>query len=309
MQTSQSDQIPKVGIVILNWRRPHEVLACLESLSVLDYPNYEIVVVDNSPDSDFQRIAKGSLPARCCVVENGQNLGFAGGCNVGIQFLLNRGTDYVLLLNDDTEVSPGLLRVLVETAERDPRIGLLGPKIYYHNRRNVIWSAGGSLTRHGQPGHLRVDEVDEGSPERIRDVDYITGCALFARRALIETVGPLDPRFFAYFEETEWCARARRGGYRVVYVPTAFIWHKIESADRSYSPLYLYLMTRNRLLYLRCSGATPVTIASAALDLLRTALSWSIKPKHSAMKPLAGVLVRGIFDFALGRFGAPPAYL
>jgi GT2 family glycosyltransferase len=271
----------------------------------LDYANYEVVVVDNGRPGEF-RARLADAPQGLTLLENSTNLGFAGGCNVGIEFLLGRGADYVLLLNDDTQVSPTMLRVLVEEAERDPRVGLAGPKIYYHSQPNVIWSAGGALTDHGEPRHLRADEVDGASDEGVCDVDYVSGCALLARRELIEQIGLLDERFFAYFEETEWCARARRADFRIVFVPGARLWHKIEPGQRTHSPLYLYLMTRNRLLFLKCSGAKPTTILRAVNDLLRTAVSWSIKPRHREMRPFSLVIVRGVLDFAIGRFGPPP---
>lgn len=299
---------PRVVIVLLNWRRPAEILACLRSVERLDYPAVDVIVVDNgSHNGSVEEIR--AEHARVWLIENGANLGFAGGCNIGLAASLERGADYVLLLNDDTEVAPDLLRVLVGVAESDDAIGIVGPRIYYFDRPDVIWSAGGTVDRLGQPGHLAVDRVDDGTPTAMRDVDYVTGCAMLIKRRVIETVGPLDERFFAYFEETEWCSRARRAGFRTVVVPDGRVWHKIAASDRGDSPLYIYLMTRNRLLYLRATFAGGVTIARAVLQQLRTAASWFLRPCHRARRTLTWPLLRGVGDYLLGRFGAPPARL
>jgi len=294
-----------VGIVVLNWNRPDHTIACLTSLRELDYPSCEVVVIDNG-SADGSPTAVRRLFPGVAVVENGCNLGFAAGSNVGIAYLVRRGVDYVLLLNDDAEVATDLLGVLVDVAEADPSIGILGPTIYYYDPANVIWSAGGSIDARGRARHLRLGELGDAGLKPVQDVDYVTGCVLLVRREVVERVGALDERFFAYYEEAEWCARARRAGYRVVYVPRARAWHKIDPAARNHSRSYLYLTARNRLLYLRCAGAGLATIALASLDLLRTACSWSLRPKHQTMRPLASALVRGVADFAAGRFGPPP---
>lgn len=298
-------EYPRVAIVVLNWRQVDDTLACLESLRGLDYPCYQVVVVDNgSADGSAERIRE--CFANVKLIENTRNLGFAGGNNIGIDYSLDAGVDYVLLLNSDTEVAPDLLRQLIVAAEADPSIGMLGPKIYYHEKANVIWSAGGTLSRYGEPGHLRVDELDEHQADGVQDVDYVTGCALLVRRDVIKQIGPLDERFFIYFEEAEWCSRARKAGFRVVYVPRATMWHKIRMDARIHSRRYVYLMARNRLLFLRCRGASAWVILVASLDLLRTAASWRLRSRHRELRPMSGAVVHGVGDFLRGRFGEPP---
>jgi len=299
-------RIPHVSVILLNWNQPEFTLDCLKSLQGVDYPAHDVIVVDNgSVDGSPARI-RAAFPD-ITLIENRENLGFAAGNNVGIEYALRHGADYVLLLNNDTEVAPNLLTSLVEAAESDSRIGAVGPKIYYYDHADVIWSAGGAVNRFGEPSHLHENEVDTDEADAPRYVDYVTGCALMVRREVIEALGPLDARFFIYFEETEWCARMRRAGFRIVYVPQARMWHKISMTARTTSRRYLYLMTRNRLLYLRLTGADPLALCGAAIDLLRTALSWSLKPRHRGMRPYSTALLHGMLDFAIGRFGAPPA--
>ncbi len=298
------DPRPRVWVVIVNWNGREDTLACLRSLESLDYRGHDVLVVDNGSQDGSVEAIRASFPS-VTVMENGRNLGFAGGNNVGIAHAVDRGADYVLLLNSDTEVAPGLLSALVEVGEADPTVGMLGPKIYYYDAPNVIWSAGGTVDAWGRTGHLRADEPDDGSPEGVRLVDYVTGCAILVKRCVVERIGAFDERFFAYFEETEWCARARRAGYKVAYVPSGVVWHKIQPNARGASRFYIYMMARNRLLYLRASGARSSALAAASLDLLRTAAAWSLRPRHAPRRAYAGALVKGVADFAMGRFGPP----
>jgi len=302
------DKSPHVGIVTLNWNQLHDTTVCLSSLGRLEYPSFEVVLVDNGSVDGSPGLIRQRFPG-ITVIENGRNLGFAAGNNVGIAELIRRGADYVLLLNNDTEVAPNFLRVLVEAAESIPAAGILGPTVFYFDPPDVIWSAGGSIDRYGRPRHLEVDRRDAGTLEPVREVDYVTGCAMLVKKDVIDRVGVLNERFFMYFEESEWCARARKAGFRVVHVSGARIWHKIAPSARAQSCRYLYLMARNRLLYLQCCHASPWIVAIAALDLLRTAASWRLRRRHKDKRALSGALVRGVRDYALGHLGAPPARL
>jgi GT2 family glycosyltransferase len=298
---------PRVGIVVLNWNQPTDTLACLESLRHVSYPAYQVILVDNGSTDGSPALVRERHPD-VTLIQNPTNLGFAGGNNVGIARALRDEADYVMLLNNDTELAPEMLRTLVDVAEGDPTIGVVGPKIYYYDEASVIWSAGGGVDKLGQPWHYQADQVDDGSRQHNEDVDYVTGCAILVKRGVIDAIGALDERFFIYFEETEWCARARRAGYRVVYVPSARMWHKIQPTARPLSRRYLYLMTRNRLLYLRCSKASPVTTIRAMLDVVRTAAAWRLRSRHRQMRPFAGTLLLALRDFLRGRFGAPPSW-
>jgi GT2 family glycosyltransferase len=301
-----TDKTPHVSIILLNWNQPEFTLACLKSLERVDYPSFDVIVIDNGSVDGSPAQIRAAFP-HIELIENGRNMGFAGGNNVGVRRALDNGADYLLLLNNDTEVAADLLSKLVAVGESDPRIGAVGPKIYYFDHANVIWSGGGAVDGRGQPRHLRENEVDSGFDEQVEDVDYVTGCAFMVKRAVVERVGVLDERFFIYFEETEWCSRIKRAGFRIVYVPQAQMWHKISMVQRTTSRRYLYLMTRNRLLYLRLSGAGLQNIALATIDLLRTVASWTLKPEHREMRPYSTALVRGMWHFAVGRYGAPPA--
>lgn len=222
---------PRVAIVVLTWNGKALTLACLESVTLLDYEAIEIIVVDNGSTDGTAEAVRARYGDRVTIVENSSNLGFSRGNNVGIRRALANGADLVLLLNNDTTVDRALIRRLVDVIQGSSEIGIVGPKIYYASPADRIWFAGGevSLSR-GLARHIGIREKDKGQFDSIRDVDYITGCALMASREVFTVVGDLDPVFAAYYEDVDFCMRARRTGFRVVYVPAGKVWHKISAS-------------------------------------------------------------------------------
>jgi GT2 family glycosyltransferase len=296
---------PSVVIIILNWNGVDDTLDCIESLRQLDYKRCEIVVVDNGSTDGSVPTLRRRFP-EVGLIEMNENLGYTGGNNVGLRYALARGADYALLLNNDTEVAPDFLRRLVEAAESDPIIGIAGATIYYHERPDVIWSAGGAIDwRRGSTCMVGLNEPDKGQfGTEPRTVDFVTGCVLLVRRGVIEQVGLLDERFFAYYEEGEWCVRARRAGFKVVHVPQAKVWHKIPLDARASSTLAHYYMTRNRLLFLKATGAdwrvwTYVLLA----EYLRTLISWTVSARWRHKRPQRTAMLRAIADAGRGRWG------
>src|SRR6185437_6497170 len=154
---------PKVSIIVLTWNSYEITRDCLLSLRKVDYPNFEVVLVDNgSADSSPETLAR-EFP-EVTLIRNPKNLGFTGGNNVGMRNVLSRGTDYVLLLNNDTVVAPDFLAELVEVAESNPRIGVLNPKIYYFEPSDVIWYGGGTHKPWWSfPKHLGLLQQDNGA--------------------------------------------------------------------------------------------------------------------------------------------------
>ena len=297
--------IPRVTILILNWNGLQDTLACLASLQCVKYPNFDILVVDNGSCDGSTTVIRERFP-EVRVIENERNLGFTGGNNVGLRHLA-QGVDYVLLLNNDTEVAPDFLGRLVDVAEADPGIGIVGPKIYYHEQPVVIWSAGGTIDwQRGKSRMLELDELDEGQSGVVpREVDFVSGCALLVKRAVLEQIGLLDERFFAYYEEIEWCVRAKREGFKIVHVPRAKVWHKIPLDARDSSPIVQYYMSRNRILFLKATGA-PCWVYMQVLfaEYLPRIISWSVKPRWRHKRSHRAALIRAIADAGLGRWGA-----
>jgi GT2 family glycosyltransferase len=299
---------PRVLIIVLTYNGVELTLQCLESLGRVTYPAFDVLVADNlSVDQTPQRVRAQFPDVR--VVENGANLGFAAGNNVGLQIGLTEGYDYLLLLNNDTEVAPDFLTQLVEVAESNQQIGVVGPLIYYHERPDLIWSAGGFVDWRNGVTPMRTNEVDTGQYQGITDVDFVTGCALLIRRAALEQAGPLDERFFMYYEETEWCVRIKRAGFRIVFAPQAKVWHKIPLNARFDKEYLAYYMTRNRLLFLRLVSAPPPTwFRVLIIQDLKTWLSICLRPKWRNRPGRRGMWL-GWRDYWSGRFGKLPTPL
>lgn len=295
--------MPRALIVIVCYNGIEDTLACLASLAQVCEPRPDILIVDNASSDQTPARVRSAFPA-VRVIETGANLGFAGGNNVGLRYALEQGYDYALLLNNDTEVAPDFLERMLQVAESDPAIGVVGPTITYYERPDLVWSAGGAIN--WRQGH---SVMEGGKPPEaylaggVRDVDFVTGCAMLVTRAAMERAGLLDERFFMYYEETEWCVRIARAGFRIVYAPEPRVLHKIPLNARFDKEYLAYYMTRNRLLFLR-STAAPLSTWFRALILqdLRTFVSLVVRPKWRKRAGRQGML-HAWLDFWRGRFG------
>jgi GT2 family glycosyltransferase len=242
---------PKITIIVLNWNGLVDTLECLESVGKIDYPNFEVVVVDNGSTDDSPNQIRKHFPS-VILFETGKNLGFAEGNNVGIGHALGHGAEYILLLNNDTVVNPQILNSFLDTSLLDPKAGILGAKIYYYSDPERIWYAGGKWDNKTCSFYHIGEGILDDSQQFVTEVamDYACGCALFIRREVIEKIGLMEPDFFLLYEETDWCTRAIKAGYKCIYVPKAKVWHKISvSFGGESSPLYIYFFTRNKLLW------------------------------------------------------------
>lgn len=296
---------PKILIVIVNWNGCDDTLACLASLSKLDYPSYEVVVVDNGSYDDSVQVIRTTFP-QATLIETGGNLGYVGGNNLGLEYAKAIEANYALLLNNDTEVASDFLRILVNAAEAESAVGIAGPTIYYHEQPDVIWSAGGAIDwNRGSTWMVGLNERDEGQfGTGPRPVDFITGCAMLVRRAVLERAGLLDERFFMYYEEIEWCVRVAGAGFGVRHVPTARIWHKIAPQAQAASPFVHYYMTRNRLLFLKATGAgLGAWLHTLVVEYLRTLISWSVRPRWQCKRIQRRAMLQAIVDAWRGRWG------
>ncbi|MEW5871694.1 MAG: glycosyltransferase family 2 protein [Chloroflexota bacterium] len=232
-----------VSIIVLAYNGQAYLRVCLEAVCRQDYPNFETIVVDNASRDGSAVLVRRDFPG-VQLVENRRNLGFAGGNNLGMR--LARG-EIIVLLNHDTVVEPTWLSELVKAVQSDPAIGIAGCKIYNPDGR-TLQHAGGWFLPNGLSNHYGRDEVDQGQYEQPRPVEYVTGAALAIRRQVIERCGGLDPGYFpAYFEEADWCLRARKAGYQVVYAPAARLVHHESVWSSVTSPRFLYTYHKNRL--------------------------------------------------------------
>jgi GT2 family glycosyltransferase len=294
--------LPLVVSIILNSNRRDDTLECLNSLSRDAYPNHKILVLDNDSKDGSVAAIQESFP-QVKIIALTENLGYAGNNNVGIQAALELGAEWVFVLNEDIILDNNCLAQLIEMGESDPQIGIVGPLVYHHDEPNIIQSAGGLLGKNWDSIHIGKNEIDQGQYQGSKEVEWISGCAILVRRAVIEQVGMLDADYFIYWEETEWCIRAGKAGWKIFIVPEAKIWHKGVQRDYQPKPYVTYYSTRNHLYTLAKHKAPLTAWFSYWFQIFRTLLSWSIKPKWRGKREHRNAMWKGMVDFLLRHRG------
>ncbi|MBE2233728.1 MAG: glycosyltransferase family 2 protein [Anaerolinea sp.] len=297
---------PLVAIIVLNWRKPAETLACLESLSRITYPNVMHVVVDNGSGDDSVPLIRARYP-QAALLETNANLGYAGGNNVGVRWALAHGADFTLILNNDVTVDPGFVESLVEASQQEPGPAVTTPMICEMERPGVIWTLGSDIDwRTGAPvrrhaGDLRTD-WQRSRPHRVA---ITPGTAMLVPRKAWECAGLIDEQYFLYYEEADWCQHALRSGCTMVAVPDSCIWHDTEGAAQRTSPAITYYMTRNALRFLSRNVEQPQRWQGQA-RVMRMAAWHSLGDLRHGHYARARARWRAIYDYLLGRFGPLP---
>jgi GT2 family glycosyltransferase len=326
---------------VLNWNRRDDTLDCLRSLEAVEYPNLDVIVVDNGSEDGSIEAIRAAHPA-VAVIATGANLGFAGGNNVGMRAALERRADYLLLLNNDTIVAPDVVHQLVQAARAVGDPAIFAAKIYFLAEPRRIWAVGSRWrveeSRFELVGYQVVDTGHEY--EEIAETEAAIGCAMFFPADMLATVGFLDSRYFLLYEDSDWCFRGKSAGYRCLMVPKAHVWHKVSATiGGSDSPLPRYFTTRNRLLWaerhlplgqrLRVWLTTLAEMLepwSAALEVVSLALGrrnlrqayWASRglPKEFARfrgsahrRGLRDAYRLGVWHYMLRRFGDCPTHL
>lgn len=298
---------PPATFVVVNWNQRDLTLACLSSLRAQRYPAFDVVLVDNGSADGSVEAVRAAFP-EVHVAPQAANLGIAAANNVGIRHALAGGAAYVFLLNNDTVVDPDMLSQLVAHAESDPRIGVTGPTMLYHDRPDVIWCTGNRIVPHDAGTVLLRNGAPAATVAGLppEPVDYIATCAACIKRAVFDDVGLMDERYFIYYDETDWFARAAAQGWRFHYVPPARMWHKVSASMPLASPGTTYYMTRNRYLFIRQSAHGPRRLRLLAVALaqdLRTLAAQTLHPRHRPRRAARTARALALRDAALGRYG------
>ncbi len=293
--------MPKVFIIIINFNGWKDTQECLASLDKVNYDNFEIVLVDNASKERPQEADLKEFPNLKILYQfNKENLGFAGGNNQGIKIALSKGADYILLLNNDTVVASDFLSELVKEGEEDSKNGILGPLIYFYDRKDVIWSAGGRINKRFYRGELiGYQEEDKNQYQATEQVDYISGTCLLIKREVIEKIGLLSEDYFLYYEDTDWCQRAKLAGWRCLFVPSSKIYHKISSSTREFSYPYIYYHSRNGLIFCLKFGRKWQAFILSLWLFIKQIVKIAIGYKKQWAKPV----LHGILDFWLDKKG------
>lgn len=282
MDTNKDSKWPKIAIIVLNWNKWQDTIECLESVYQITYPNYEVILVDNgSEDESIQKIKEycegkikvtsgffnyepknkpikiieytkseaesgnggkfEDLPKdrKMILIKNDKNYGFAEGNNIAMNYALSAlKPDYILLLNNDTVVDREFLSELTSTGESYESAGIIGPKIYYYDDPKRIWVT----VPYGNMG-----KIDCGEFKGIIEVKWVVGCAFFLRTSTINEIGLFDPDFFLYGEESDYCMRVHKAGYKMYITNSSLIWHK-EPLEGKIKPYQVYYENRNTIL-------------------------------------------------------------
>jgi len=240
------ESYPQVAILILNWNNYIDTRACLESLENLTYPNKEIILVDNgSDDGSLERLQEYS--SRATIITSDENLGFAGGNNLGLSYVLDKGIPLILLLNNDTEVvQVDFLQQLTTELLSDERTCAVGPRIRRldGNPDQVILPFPTLFTTIQTTLGLYDPNLD------IRQkVESLKGCCVLVKSAAVKQIGLLDENYFLYVEETEWFFRMRKAGWKLIYLPIESVIHKVGSSAKMLPIQDVYIERRANVIY------------------------------------------------------------
>lgn len=246
---------PRIGIILVHLNSYGHTSLCLRTLRNITYKNVEVIVVDNGSSDGTGEVVRKEFP-EVTHIRNEENEGFTGGNNTGIEHAIRNGSKHVLLLNNDTIVTPSFLEPLVERLESNlDSIGAVSGKIYYYpptvgGRDKIIWCAGTFQKWHMGYHHYGESEVDVGQFDEAREIVYASGCLMLINGNVIRKIGGLSKEYFIYWEESDWCLRAKELGYASWYEPRSVIYHNFHSAMKGKeTPFYMYMQYRNAFIY------------------------------------------------------------
>ncbi len=296
----------KIFCVVLSFNSAKYISNCIESLLKVNPTGseFEILLVDNASSDNSVEFLKRKYP-RLTLIESAENLGYAEGNNLGIRYALDKKADFVWIVNPDVVVAPDSLKFLLEAAARFPRGGIFGSKLYFtkgyefHKERyspsqlgKVIWYAGGIMDWANMQGvHRGVDLVDNGQFDFDCETDFVTGASMFVRSQVFSEIGVLDKNYFLYYEENDFCQKAKSHFWKLIYVAKSVGWHANAQATGIGSPLQDYYITRNRLMFgLRYApDYTKLLLIKQSIYLFFYGRPWQ---------------KRGVIDFYTRRLGA-----
>lgn len=293
---------PSVGIVSVNYNSAGFIGEFLESLQHVDYPNARLIVVDAaSRDGSADEIARRCPQAH--LIRCDENVGIARGNNLGAQYCREQQLDYILFINNDTTHEPNFLRILVDAADERT---MTVPRILYAADHRLISTHAGDFdwnlglfrnTHHGRP--------DGPATQQRRELQTASFCCLLAPTGAFDDAGPLDERFFMYYEETDFLRRALQRSYRLLYVPESVIYHQ-ESASSGggwMTPFKQYYATRNRLYLVRKHTQSRVRYALFTLYFWATRLPYLVRYVLSGQRSMLKAMTLGMLHYYRGRMG------
>ena len=252
--------LPKIFVVVLNFNGAATLPACLTSILQSDYPNFEIVVVDNdSKDESFEQ-AKTNF-SRLHFIKNSSNIGFSKGNNIGIRFALEKFADHVFVLNNDAILKKTTLSSLLDTADKYPNAGIISPLILTGDKKN-IWFAGGKI----EWNKMRAIHLTKAVSKLPYSSEYLSGCALLIKKEVFKKIGLFDERFFLYYEDADFSLRAKKAGFDLLVDPMVRIAHHEQSKNNNSKTYWLVL---SGLIFFETHASLPIKLYTFVYILLR----------------------------------------
>jgi len=274
---------PKVCLILVNYNGTDHTLSCVASLDSINYQNYSIIIVDNGSVDDSVAVLQNSLSLTPCddpanpvlaarsadqkisLIVSAENGGFGFGNNMGIEFGMQNGADYLLLLNNDTVVEEDFLDPLVSHLEANPDVGIVSGKVCFFDHRDLLWFFSGDYNPWtGKLRHLDFKgPANKIDPQEVVESTFIPGCMWLIPRRVIAEVGVLNEDYFMYVEDLEFCSRVRNAGYGLRSLASSCIYHKVgASTGGALSEFSMYWRTRNMNKYIRSHGSVLQKVTS-----------------------------------------------
>lgn len=250
------DVQPLISIITINWNTTEITCELLSSIKQQNtYKNIEVIVVDNASEKDPTQQLLSIYPS-AKIIRNNKNLGFSAGNNTGIKIASG---DYLFLVNNDTEFTPGLIESLIEVFYKKQNVGIVCPKFHYFFNKGTIEYAGYNRVNifTGRNSMVGKGERDMGQYDSITKTNYAHGGGMMVSKKVIQEVGLMPEQFFLYYEELDWSVQFRKKGYSIFFQPKALIYHKESMTTGKKSPLKTYYITRNRILFMRRNTPLP----------------------------------------------------
>ncbi|MCI5083699.1 MAG: glycosyltransferase family 2 protein [Saprospiraceae bacterium] len=293
---------PLVSIITINFRQAEVTCALLDSINDHDYPNLEVIVVDNGSLKDETATFRSHF-TEVKVIVSQENRGFAGGNNLGIAAATG---DYLFFVNNDTEFPAGLVQTCIDSFD-EAHIGVVAPKIRYFDHPDTIQYAGftevNPLTARNQT--IGKNEKDQGQHDESAMMPYAHGAAMMVKRSVVEQAGMMPEDYFLYYEELDWCVQIRKAGFKIKYEPKAVILHKESMSVGKMSTLKTYYQTRNRILFMRRTASaghlTLFTLFFTFVTLPRWIITYSLKGEWSHLQAFMRAI---LWNLGIGK----PAY-
>lgn len=249
---SKLKKIPKVGILVLNWNQKKMTSFCLSKLLKIDYPNFQIYLVDNGSTDGSSEFLKQKFGQKIQIIQNKKNEGYAKGNNLGLKQILKQNPDYILVLNNDVKVKKNFLNELIKTSIKYPQAGMIVPKVFYAGKKKIFQAAGGNFVKHFGEARLRGHlEKNLDKFKFPKEVDFAPGVCILLPKKTLEKIGKIPTEYFMFGEDVDWSFRAKKSGFKIIYSPKSEIEHFESLTAGVNNPVKTYYYLRNILILMK----------------------------------------------------------